>query len=191
MFWVYVWFAITILALVIEFCTNDMMAIWFVFSGVVSMLLAVLEISWYIQIAVFVVSAGLLMFVFNKMIVKYLRKRRARTNAESIVGSEHVLLTDLSLDQPGTISIYGSTWSVIAENPDEKIAAGKKVVIRGLKGSKYIVAEVKKRLSKAEKRAAERAERRKLRKEKRAEKKAARKAIRAQKKTKKLKELKD
>ena len=71
MFWVYVWFAITILALVIEFCTNDMMAIWFVFSGVVSMLLAVLNvkniapIEWYIQIAVFVVSAGLLMFVFT------------------------------------------------------------------------------------------------------------------------------
>lgn len=139
MSWIYVWLGVTALALIIEFITNDMISIWFAGGGLVAMIISAFGVSWYVHLPVFIVLSMVLLLSFRKIVIKYLYKGESRTNADSAIGKEYVLLTEIAFNQSGTIKINDVVWNTIAENPEEQIPAGTKVKVIDIRGNKYVV----------------------------------------------------
>ena len=141
--WVYIWLAVTAVALIVEFVTSELVSVWFVGGGLVAMLLALLGVGWFVHLPLFIVVSLILLLCFRKVAMKKFNRGTIRTNAETVIGSEFTLLSDVKFNQPGTVRINGVVWNVIGEKEDAEIPAGVKVVIKEIKGNKYIVKEIK------------------------------------------------
>ena len=136
--WIYVWLIVTAISLMLEFITTDMLCIWFAGGGLISLIIASVGLSWYIQISVFIVVSFALMFAFRQMVLKKLNTKEVRTNADMAIGKEFRLLSAITFDNLGTIKVNDVTWNAVSFN-DMPIPAGTIVIIKELKGNKYVV----------------------------------------------------
>ena len=139
----YFWLGVTVVALVLEFITADMVTIWFAGGGLIAMILALLKLSIYAQIPVFIAVSVVCLLCFRKMVMKKLNVKTSNLNADSVIGKEYILLTEIGFNKPGSIRVNDVVWSAISENEMDEIAEKSKVRIIGLRGNKYIVEEVK------------------------------------------------
>lgn len=139
--WLYIWLAVTAAALIIEFITSELVSVWFVGGGLVAMLLAGLDLAWYFHVPAFIVVSFALMLCFRRLVMKKLNKGDVKTNAETVIGKEFELLTDIGFNKAGSIKVSGVVWTAIAENENAEIAAGTKVIVERIEGNKYIVKE--------------------------------------------------
>lgn len=141
--WLYIWLGITAAALIIEFITSEMVSVWFVGGGLVAMLLAGIGLDWYIHVPAFIVVSLVLMLCFRSLVIKKLKGKEVRTNAETVIGKEFELIDGIGFNSMGSVKINGVIWSAIAENENAEIPAGTKVIIKNIQGNKYIVEEIK------------------------------------------------
>ena len=137
--WIYLWLAIIVIALVVEFCTNEMVSVWFAGGGLVAVILAAFEVPWEVCIPVFLVLSFVLLLCFRKVTMKYLNRNTARVNADSAIGKEYELLSAIEFNKAGTIKINDVVWNVTTEKQTDAISAGEIVKVVALKGNKYIV----------------------------------------------------
>ena len=103
--WIYLWLAIIVIALVVEFCTNEMVSVWFAGGGLVAVILAAFEVPWVVCLPVFLVLSFVLLLCFRKVTMKYLNRNTARVNADSAIGKEYELLSAIEFNKAGTIKI--------------------------------------------------------------------------------------
>lgn len=137
----WIWLGITVVSLVLEFITMEMVSIWFVLGGVVAMILSAIHVDLVWQIVAFIVVSVILILCCRRVALKLIGKGdNTKTNAESDLGKAFKLLTAITRDQKGTIKINGVVWNVSAEN-DEEIAEGEVVELLRLEGNKYIVSK--------------------------------------------------
>ncbi len=137
--WIYAYLAIIVCALIIEFATSEMVSIWFVGGGVVCMILSACGVIWQVHFPIFITVSIVLLLCFRRLAMRYFLKGDAKTNADSVVGKEYELLSDIGFNQPGTIKINDVVWNAVTENQNEVILKGEIVKVVGLKGNKYIV----------------------------------------------------
>ena len=136
---VYIYLAITAIALIVEFCTSELLSIWFAGGGVVAMVLSAFGLAWYVHAPAFVASSFILLFALRRFVLKRLDKGQTRTNADAVIGKEYCLLTPVAFNQAGTIKVGDVVWNVITENPNDNIEKGTIVRIKEIKGNKYVV----------------------------------------------------
>lgn len=141
MYWIYIYLAITIGALIIEFTTNEMVSIWFAGGGIVAMIISAFDVIWTIHVPVFVVVSIVLLACFRRIVIKYFNKGDSKTNADVAIGKEYELLTEIGFNQPGTIKVNGVVWGAITQNQKGAIPSGAIVKVVGIRGNKYIVEE--------------------------------------------------
>ena len=141
--WIYVWLAVTVIALIVEFSTADMVSIWFAGGGLVALILSALGVLWPWQILAFIVVSIALLVAFRRVLLKKLDKGTVKTNASQVIGQEYRLLTAIGLNQTGTIKINDVIWRVDTLEQAQQISEGSLVRIIDIKGNKYIVEEVK------------------------------------------------
>ncbi len=61
---VWIWLGISIVAIITEILTNQLFAVWFAVSGLISLILTTFTFAWYVTVPVFIaVSAILVLFV--------------------------------------------------------------------------------------------------------------------------------
>lgn len=139
--WLYIWLAVTAAALIIEFITSEMVSVWFVGGGLIAMLLAGIGLNWYFHVPAFIVVSFVLMLCFRRLVMQKLNKAAEKTNAETVIGKEFELLSDIKFNEAGSIKVNGVVWTAIAEDEHTEIPAGKIVVVLKIEGNKYIVKE--------------------------------------------------
>ena len=142
MLWLYIWLGVTVVALILEFITNEIVSIWFAGGGFVAMILAACRLPWYIHLPVFIVVSFVLLASFRKIVLKYFLKGDAKTNADAVIGKEYRLLKPIGLNQPGEIKVNDVIWSVVCRDDFAEVAEGTLVKVIDIKGNKYIVEEV-------------------------------------------------
>ena len=140
--WLYIWLGVTALALIIEFITSEMVSVWFVGGGLVALLLAGIGLDWYFHVPAFIVVSVALMLCFRNLVMKKLNKNTVRTNADSVIGKEFELLSDIGFNKAGEIKVKGIIWTAVTEDENAVIPAGTKVVVERIEGNKYIVKEI-------------------------------------------------
>lgn len=135
----YFWIAIMVLAAVTEAATMQLVAIWFLPAALVSTILAFAGVPWYVQTLVFVV-VGLVLVLATRPLVRKFAGRRARTNADSLVGETGLVTEEIdNLAERGEVKLHGLRWSARTEHAGETIPVGTEVTVLEIQGVKLIV----------------------------------------------------
>lgn len=143
MTWLYIWLGVTVLALIAEFITSEMVSIWFAGGAFVAMILAACGLSWHVHLPVFIFLSLLLMLCFRNLVIKKFNKEGEATNAETAIGKETRLLTAITPETPGSIKLGDVVWTAVCSDSSASVPADAIVKITDLKGNKYIVEEIK------------------------------------------------
>lgn len=139
--WFYLWMGVVAFSIILEFITAELVSIWFAGGGLVGMVLDSCSVAYYIQIPVFVVTVAILLFLCRKPIMKLMKKEDFKSNAQSVIGKEVTLLSNINFEQAGSVKINGIVWTAVGQNDGDSIEQGKIVVVTEIKGNKLIVKE--------------------------------------------------
>lgn len=131
-----IWFAVIILAGVIEALTMDLSSIWFSAGAFFALLLSIFtEIIW-LQVLVFIIFSVALLLGLRPIFRKYIKKNEIKTNADALVGKTAVCIKPILDGERGEVKIEGKIWTAIA---NEDINTNEKVVVLAIKGVKLVV----------------------------------------------------
>ena len=120
---VIVWLAILIILVVIEIFTLGLTTIWFAGGALVAILVAALG---------------------GPIAMKYFNRDRERTNAESLVGRQAIVISEINnLQGIGQVTINGMEWTARSIMDDHIIEPGEVVIVRGINGVKLLVEDRK------------------------------------------------
>ncbi len=133
------WLAIILLLVVIEVSTVQLTTVWFVVSGIISMILSIFINSIEIQFAIFVIGGIVLLFTTRPYLMKKLKVKESRTNLDRVVGMNGVVTQDIDKLKPGEVKVDGKMWTAIS---DKEIKKGKVVEILKIEGVKLKVKEI-------------------------------------------------
>lgn len=141
--WLWIWVGVIALSLIIEFVTLELVSVWFIFGGIVSLILQVCGVGYEIQIAAFIVVSIGLMLGLRKITLKWLTKNSVKTNTDALVGKSFELIDPITKNTNGSIKINGVVWSATTEDKTS-IKSGVEVVITEIRGNTVIVAKKEK-----------------------------------------------
>ena len=139
--WAIVWAVVFIAALWAEAETCEMVAMWFLPGAVASLVLALCNLDWWIQIVVFIVLSTLFLVLAKTVFKKYLVKKvgQEKTDTDLLIGQSARVVEDIdNFEERGAVKINGQVWTARMENDSEKAAEGESVVIVEIKGVKLI-----------------------------------------------------
>jgi len=132
-----IWFAIIILAGVIEASTMDLSSIWFSAGAFIALIIAIFLPEHYVlQSVVFLVVSILLLLGLRPIFKNYIRKNEIKTNADKLIGKIATCTKAIPLDDRGEVKIDGKIWTAIA---NEAIEANSKVEVLAIDGVKLVV----------------------------------------------------
>ncbi len=139
---VIVWLLLLVVCIIAELITMGLTTIWFAGGALVAVILAMLRFPIPVQIVVFfIVSLGLL-FSTRPIAVKYFNKDRIKTNAESLVGRQAIVVSDVdNLKGIGRVQIGGQEWSARSSADDRALPVGTVANVIAIDGVKLIVEE--------------------------------------------------
>lgn len=136
------WLIIFVILLIVEIATLGLTTIWFAAGSLTAFVFGVIGFGTTVQLVVFLIVSVLLFAITRPIAVKYFNKERAKTNAESLIGEQALVIEDIDTVQSvGRVEIRGMEWSAKTDEPDGKIAKNKIVVVDGIQGVKLIVRE--------------------------------------------------
>ena len=135
----YIWIAVICVAALVEAFTMQMVSIWFVAGGIVSLILYFCGVSYEIQIIVFIAVSIILLISLRKLCLKFLLKNTdEKTNVDSLIGREAKLLKDISLGELGEVKLGDVVWTATTKD-ETPLSAGTLIKIVQVQGNKLIV----------------------------------------------------
>ncbi|MBQ9791536.1 MAG: NfeD family protein [Clostridia bacterium] len=141
---IWFWLAVVVVSIAIELVTYEMVAVWFIPSGIICMILEACGVGELVQIVVFIIVSLILMLTLRKAVLKYLTKDGDdnKTGLDTVIGKEYRLITPIALNQPGTVKVNGTEWNVVTNNDEDELPEKTLVKVKAIKGNKLIVEEV-------------------------------------------------
>ncbi len=136
-----VWLAIVLLGIVIEALTTELISVYFSLGSLISMICAIIGISFWPQLWIFVIVTAISLFATRPLFLKYIKTNEVKTNTESLVGKRFKLIKEISEGSFGEVSIAGVVWNV-STNDNSSIEVDSTVEILALEGSKLIVKKI-------------------------------------------------
>ncbi|MBD5545480.1 MAG: NfeD family protein [Lachnospiraceae bacterium] len=141
---VLVWLILLIVFIVVELATLGLATIWFAGGALIAALAAMLGTPVYVQVILFVLVSCVLLVFTRPIAVKYFNKDRIKTNAESLVGMQAIVVSEIdNLQGTGRVTVNGVEWMGRSMDKSKLIAVGAVVIIRAIDGVKLIVEERK------------------------------------------------
>lgn len=137
MFWI--WLGIIISLAFIEVLSINLTTIWFVLSGLVSLVVSFFYNNFSVQFAIFVVGGILLLMLTRPYLINKLNVKKERTNLDRVIGMIGIVTLEIGKNNPGEVKVDGKRWTAISNN---EIVKGKNVIIKNIEGVKLVVEEV-------------------------------------------------
>lgn len=139
-----IWLVILVVLVVIELITMGLTTVWFAGGALVAAIISLLQVPVLLQVFLFLVVSGVLLYFTRPIAVKYFNKDRVRTNVESLVGKQAIVLSEIdNLDGTGLIQVGGMEWSARSSDDSVIIEAGAVVTVLAIDGVKLIVEQRK------------------------------------------------
>ena len=137
-----IWLAVLVVCVGIEIATMGLTTIWFAGGTLVSAILAALNAPLWLQIVAFFVVSLILLYLTRPVAVKYFNKDRVKTNVESLIGRQAIVISEIdNLQGIGQVTVGGQEWSARSVKDDVQLPVGSVVVVRSVSGVKLIVEE--------------------------------------------------
>ena len=110
------WLIAFIVLLVIEIITMGLTTIWFAGGALVAFVMGLLGFDLVIQVIAFLAVSVLLLILTRPLAVKYFNRECQKTNAESLIGKQALVLEDVdTLHSSGRVEVNGQEWSRLRE----------------------------------------------------------------------------
>ena len=130
---VLIWIGISVAAVVLELITpTALISIWFAVGGVIGILLALLDLPLWLQIAAFAIVSIVSMLVVRPMASRYLRGNTVATNSDRCIGEIGVVVKQI---------VNGTIWSAVSVDHDV-IDEHDNVKVIAIEGAKLLVRKV-------------------------------------------------
>ncbi len=137
-----VWLVVLVLSIVIEIISLGLTSIWFAGGAIVALVMAALSLPFWLQVLVFLLVSVVLMVFTRPIAVKYFNKDRVRTNVESLIGRQAIVISEISNRQGiGQVTVGGQEWTARTEDEEIDLPVGAVVEIIAVDGVKLIVRE--------------------------------------------------
>ena len=137
-----IWLAVLVVCVGIEIATMGLTTIWIAGGALVSAILAALNAPLWLQIVAFFVVSLILLYLTRPVAVKYFNKDRVKTNVESLIGRQAIVISEIdNLQGIGQVTVGGQEWSARSVKDDVQLPVGSVVVVRSVSGVKLIVEE--------------------------------------------------
>lgn len=138
------WLILLIICIGIEVATLGLTTIWFAGGALAAIFVAVVGGPIWLQAVIFIVVSLLLLFFTRPIAVKYFNKDRVKTNVESMVGRQAIVISEIdNLQGIGQVTVSGQEWSARSADERVNIAVGAVVTVVAINGVKLIVREQK------------------------------------------------
>lgn len=110
----YLWLTISITLAIIEMSTVNLVSIWYVISGLITMIVSIFIDSIVIQVAIFVLG-GTILLLLTKDALKKILPATTKTNIDRIIGMEGIVTQKITKKLPGEVKVDGKYWTAISE----------------------------------------------------------------------------
>lgn len=138
-FMLWIWVALTVVTAIVEFCTVQMVSIWFTAGSLAALIAYAAGAPYWAQIIVFVIVSLILLLCFRELMMKWLLKNvKSRTNSDALIDTVIKLKSDITEDDMGTAEVGDVTWNVIGKNGFTAVT-GDHVRIVEIDGNKLVV----------------------------------------------------
>ena len=136
------WLIVIAGCIVVEILTLGLTSIWFAGGALVAFIAALLSAPVWLQIALFIAVAGLMLVFTRPWALKFVNKGTVKTNYESMEGrvGEVTELID-NLRGTGCVRIAGQDWTARSAT-DMEIPVGSEVTVARIEGVKLIVTPI-------------------------------------------------
>lgn len=136
------WLIILVILVVVELATMGLTTIWFAGGSLVAFLAAVLHAGLPVQVVLFFGVSFVLLFFTRPIALKHFNVDRIKTNAESLIGENAIVLEEINNIQGcGRVQVKGQEWAARSTEDSKTVAAGQLVKIQRIEGVKLIVEE--------------------------------------------------
>jgi membrane protein implicated in regulation of membrane protease activity len=137
-----IWLVVLLIAIAIELGTLGLTSIWFAGGALIAAIAAAFSLPVWLQILLFLMVSLALMVFTRPIAVKYFNKDRVRTNVESMIGRQAIVISEIdNLQGIGQVTVGGQEWSARSEDEQKCMAAGTVVEVVAVSGVKLIVRE--------------------------------------------------
>lgn len=142
------WLIVFVACIVIEIITMGLATIWFAGGALIAAIGAVFGVSLVLQVILFTAVSLVLLFFTRPVAVKYFNKDRIKTNAESLVGKQAIVISEINnLQGIGQVTVGGQEWSARTTREGITLPVGSVVAVRAISGVKLMVEDVTGQLS--------------------------------------------
>ncbi|MCU6761908.1 NfeD-like C-terminal%2C partner-binding [uncultured Roseburia sp.] len=136
------WLIILVILVVAEIATLGLTTIWFAGGALAAFIACVAGAGMPVQIILFFVVSCVLLFFTRPIAKKHFNQDRIKTNAESLIGEQAVVLEEIdNLNAAGQVRIQGQEWTARASDGSVKIPKDTVVTVLAIEGVKLIVKE--------------------------------------------------
>ena len=137
-----IWLIIFVACIVVEIITMGLTTIWFAGGSLVASVAAAIGAPLWLQIVLFIAVSLLLLYFTRPIAVKYFNRDRVKTNAESLVGKQAIVISEIdNLQGIGQVTVGGQEWSARTTEEGITLPVGSVVIIRAISGVKLMVEE--------------------------------------------------
>lgn len=139
-----VWLVILVVLVVIELATMGLTTIWFAGGALMAAIISIPGTPLALQILIFLVVSAILLYFTRPIAVKYFNKDRIRTNVESMIGRQAIVISEINnIEGTGQVNTGGMEWSARSSYHNIVLPVGAVVTVLGVDGVKLIVEERK------------------------------------------------
>lgn len=137
-----IWLIVLVLLVAVEIFTLGLTTIWFAGGALVAAVVAAFGGPTWLQVVVFFLVSCVLLFFTRPIAVKYFNKDRVKTNVESLIGQQAIVISEINnLQGIGQVALNGQEWSARSVREDVTLPVGSVVIVRSVSGVKVIVEE--------------------------------------------------
>lgn len=141
---IWVWAALTVVFIVVEAVTVQLLTIWFAVGSVAALVATLLGATTVWQCIIFIFVSLLVLALTRPYVKKMIESRTEPTNADRCIGKEAVVCETINNRAgQGQVKIAGVTWTA-RSNDDSVIEADEIVKVEKIDGVKVIVSKIKK-----------------------------------------------
>lgn len=138
------WLVVLVVLVVIELLTMGLTTVWFAGGALIATVAALFNAPFALQVILFLLVSALLLFFTRPLAVKYFNKDRVRTNAESLVGRQAIVISEIdNLQGIGQVNVGGVEWSARTRVDGVKLPVGTVATVLAINGVKLVVEERK------------------------------------------------
>ena len=136
------WLVLFVVLILIEIATMGLSTVWFAGGALIATVAAVFNAEIWLQVVLFLAVSVLLLYFTRPIAVKYFNRDRAKTNVESYIGRDVIVISEIdNLQGIGQVTLGGQEWTARTAANGITLPVGAVGVVVAVDGVKLIIEE--------------------------------------------------